>query len=170
MRPASVSARAAATATFRVANSVAIVNRSGGDAPVRVTTKQLAFRHRGCHSVPGQAQTPTTPAPSRASSFKVGRRQWLRYPDVGEATTMPTITFDVPEGALSALRLSPTEFVKEMRVAAALLWYSQGDLSQSKAAEIAGTSRAEFIDELSHRRIPVVQVTAEELQDEIHRE
>jgi Uncharacterised protein family (UPF0175) len=54
---------------------------------------------------------------------------------------MPTITFEVPEGALSALRLSPTEFVKEMRVAAALLWYSHGELSQSKAAEIAGTSR-----------------------------
>jgi predicted HTH domain antitoxin len=83
---------------------------------------------------------------------------------------MPTITFDVPEGALSALRLSPTEFVKEMRVAAALLWYSHGELSQSKAAEIAGTSRAEFIDELAHRRIPVVQATAEEVQDEIHRE
>jgi hypothetical protein len=28
---------------------------------------------------------------------------------------MPTITFDVPDGVLSALRLSPTEFVKEMR-------------------------------------------------------
>jgi hypothetical protein len=36
---------------------------------------------------------------------------------------VPTITFDLPEGALSALRLSPTEFVKEMRVAAALLCY-----------------------------------------------
>ena len=51
---------------------------------------------------------------------------------------MPTVTFELPEGALSALRLSPTEFVKEMRVAAALLWYSQGEISQSKAAEIAG--------------------------------
>jgi predicted HTH domain antitoxin len=83
---------------------------------------------------------------------------------------MPTVTFDVPEGALSALQLSPTEFVKEMRVAAALLGYSHGEISQSKAAEIAGTCRAEFIDELAHRRIPVVQVTTEELQDEIHRE
>ena len=84
---------------------------------------------------------------------------------------MPTITFNVPDGALSALRLSPTEFVKEMRVAAALLWSSHGELSQSKAAEIAGAhGRAEFIDELAHRRIPVVQVTAEELQDETHRE
>ena len=79
---------------------------------------------------------------------------------------MPTIAIDVPEGALSALRLSPAEFVKEMRVAAALRWYSHGELSQSKAAEIAGTSRAEFIDELAHRRIPVVQVTADEQQNE----
>jgi predicted HTH domain antitoxin len=83
---------------------------------------------------------------------------------------MPTVTFELPEGALSALRLSPTEFVKEMRVAAALLWYSQGEISQSKAAEIAGTSRAEFIDALSHRRIPVAQVTPEELQEESLRE
>ena len=83
---------------------------------------------------------------------------------------MPTIIFDVPEGALSALRLSPSEFVREMRMAAALLWYSHGELSQSKAAEIAGTTRAEFIDELAHRKIPVVQVTAEEVQEEINRE
>ena len=55
-----------------------------------------------------------------------------------------------------------------MRVAAGLLWYSQEELSQSHAAKIAGTSRAEFIDELAHRHIPVVQVTTEELQDEIH--
>ena len=80
---------------------------------------------------------------------------------------MPTVTFDIPEGALSALRLSPTEFVNEMRLAAALLWYSQGEISQSKAAEIAGTSRAQFIDELAHRRISVVQVTAEELDEEV---
>jgi predicted HTH domain antitoxin len=86
------------------------------------------------------------------------------------AKGMPTITFEMPEGALSALRLAPTEFVKEMRVAAALLWYSRGELSQSKAAEVAGASRAEFIDELSRRRIPVVQLTDEELRDEIHRE
>ena len=109
-------------------------------------------------------------APFECTVSTVCSQQPTRYPDAGESKTMPTITFDVPEGALSALRLSPTEFVKEMRVAAALLWYSHGELSQSKAAEIAGTSRAEFIDELAHRRIPVVQVTAEELQDEIHRE
>jgi predicted HTH domain antitoxin len=83
---------------------------------------------------------------------------------------MPTVTIEVPEGALSALRLSPAEFVSEMRLAAALLWYSQGEISQSKGAEIAGTSRAAFIDALAHRRIPVVQVSADELSEEVDRE
>lgn len=83
---------------------------------------------------------------------------------------MTTVTFDLPEGTLSALRLSPPEFVKEMRVAAALLWYSQGEISQSKAAEIAGSSRAELIDELARRRIPVVQATLEELNEEMRRD
>jgi predicted HTH domain antitoxin len=55
-----------------------------------------------------------------------------------------------------------------MRVAVARLWYSRSELSQSKAAEVAGTSRAEFIDELAHRQVAVVQVSAEELKDEIH--
>lgn len=78
---------------------------------------------------------------------------------------MAQITFDVPEGARSALRLSANEFVREMRVAAALLWYSEGRISQSVGAPIADVSRAEFIDQLSRRRIPLVQTTAEELPD-----
>jgi uncharacterized membrane protein len=45
-------------------------------------------------------------------------QQRTRSPDSGETKPVPTMTFDVPEGALSALQLSPTEFVKEMRVAA----------------------------------------------------
>jgi len=57
-----------------------------------------------------------------------------------------------------------------MRLAAALLRYSQGEISQSMAAEIAGRNRAEFINELSRRRISVAQVTPAELQDEMNRE
>jgi hypothetical protein len=56
-----------------------------------------------------------------------------------------------------------------MRIAAAPLWYSQSKLSQPRAAEVAGTSRAEFINAMANRHIPVTQVTAAELQGEIHR-
>ena len=83
---------------------------------------------------------------------------------------MAKVTIDLPEGVFSALRRSPREFVDEMRIAAALLWYSQGEISQSKGAEIAGTSRARFIDELSRRRIPLMQATTDELREEMSRE
>ena len=55
-----------------------------------------------------------------------------------------------------------------MRVAAAVQWYAQGIVSQGKAAELAGLTRSEFLEELYRRRVPACQVTAEELTDEIH--
>ncbi|MEM7587485.1 MAG: UPF0175 family protein [Acidobacteriota bacterium] len=80
---------------------------------------------------------------------------------------MATITYDMPPGTFSALRLSPKEFAREMRVAACVQWYAQGAISQGKAAEIAGLSRAEFLEELFRRRVPACQVTYEELIEEI---
>ncbi len=61
---------------------------------------------------------------------------------------MPTVTMDLPEDVFSALRRSPDEFAREMRLAAAMLWYSRGMLSQGKAAEVAGLNRADFLKAL----------------------
>lgn len=83
---------------------------------------------------------------------------------------MATITYDMPPGTFSALRLSPKEFAREMRVAACVQWYAQGAVSQGKAAEIAGLSRAEFLEELFRRKVPACQVTYEELIEEIEHE
>lgn len=82
---------------------------------------------------------------------------------------MTKLTIELPEGAFSALRRSPQEFAKEMRIAAAVQWYAQQQISQEKAAEIAGLSRAEFLDELFRRRVPACQVTLEELAKELER-
>ncbi|MBF0310598.1 MAG: UPF0175 family protein [Magnetococcales bacterium] len=79
---------------------------------------------------------------------------------------MTTVTMEIPADILSVLRRSPEEFVSEMRLAAAVQWYAQGWIAQSKAAEFASVSRAEFLDELYRRRIPAVQVTREELREE----
>jgi predicted HTH domain antitoxin len=83
---------------------------------------------------------------------------------------MAEIVFDFPPTVFSALRKSPSEFATEMRLAAALHWYSQGTISQGKAAEIAGLSRAELLEELHRRRIPAIQVTPEELEEELRRD
>ncbi|MFV2057893.1 MAG: UPF0175 family protein [Thiohalomonadales bacterium] len=55
-----------------------------------------------------------------------------------------------------------------MRVAAAVQWYAQGVISQGKAAEFAGVTRSEFLEELRVRKVSACQVTIEELRDEIH--
>lgn len=83
---------------------------------------------------------------------------------------MAEIVFDFPPTVFSALRKSPPEFAAEMRLAAALHWYSQGTISQGKASEIAGVSRAELLEELHRRRIPAIQVTPEELEEELRRD
>ncbi len=83
---------------------------------------------------------------------------------------MATISYDMPPETFSALRLSPKEFATEMKTAACVQWYAQGLVSQGKAAEIAGLSRADFLDELYRRKVPACQVTYEELIEEIEYE
>jgi predicted HTH domain antitoxin len=80
---------------------------------------------------------------------------------------MATVTVEVPDSAFSALRRSPKEFAREMRIAAAIQWYHQGLISQGKASEIAGLSRADFLEALFRAKVPACQVTAEELKEEL---
>ncbi len=81
---------------------------------------------------------------------------------------MQTVTISLPDSIFPALYVSPDEFMAQMRIEAAAQWYAQKRVSQEKGADIAGISRAEFIDELAKRRIPVNQVTYEELMEEVH--
>jgi hypothetical protein len=49
------------------------------------------------------------------------------------------------EDVFAALRRSPEEFVRELRLAAAIHWYECGEISQEKAAAIAGLDRTDFL-------------------------
>ena len=82
---------------------------------------------------------------------------------------MPTVTMDLPEDVFSALRRSPEEFAREMRLAAAMLWYSRGMISQEKAAEIAGLNRAEFLRALARNEMDVFVVDFADLEREVDR-
>jgi predicted HTH domain antitoxin len=80
---------------------------------------------------------------------------------------MVSLTIELPEEAFSALRVHPDQFAKELRFAAAVQWYHQGRISGSKAAEIAGMTRLDFLDELARRRLDTVKVDLADLEAEL---
>ena len=76
------------------------------------------------------------------------------------------VTIDLPDDAFTVLRTDPDSFVKEMQLAAAVKWYEMGKVSQSKAAELTGLSRQEFLGVLNRFNVSPFQVTPNELKEE----
>lgn len=83
-------------------------------------------------------------------------------------STNMKISIEVPETVFSALRKNPEEFIQEMRIASAVKWYEIGEVSQAKAAEIAGLTRSDFIQALARYRVDFMQYTAEALEMEMN--
>ncbi|MBU4225351.1 MAG: UPF0175 family protein [Chloroflexi bacterium] len=79
------------------------------------------------------------------------------------------VSIELPREVFSALRQDPAGFVREMRVAAAVKWYETGVISQGKAAEIAGLSRAEFVNALNQFGVSPFQYSADEIVSEVTR-
>ncbi|MBK7180417.1 MAG: UPF0175 family protein [Chloroflexi bacterium] len=83
-------------------------------------------------------------------------------------TTTVQLTLELPQDIFSALRQEPEAFLREMRLAAAVKWYETEQISQSKAAEVAGISRAEFLAALARFGVSPFQITADELISEVN--
>lgn len=73
------------------------------------------------------------------------------------------VTVEVPDDAMSALNADPDGFSQELRLAAAVKWFEIGRISQGRAAELAGLSRAAFLDALSGFQVSPFQYSAEEI-------
>jgi hypothetical protein len=83
---------------------------------------------------------------------------------------MATIpSFDVPDEALKALGLTPEEFARELRLAAAAIWYDRGMVSQEIGSHIAGLNRWEFMLGISRLEVSPFQETVEEIQQVLER-
>ncbi len=82
---------------------------------------------------------------------------------------MMEITMKLDEDVLSALRWSPNEFAREMRLAAAIHWYERGDISQEKAAQVAGLDRTDFLFALAREGEDAFIVDFDDLEREQQR-
>ncbi len=72
----------------------------------------------------------------------------------------------LPDSALRSMHATPQGFIDEVLLAAAVKWYELGRISQSKAAEIAGVTRHDFMDALSKLGVSPFQTSEDELRRE----
>lgn len=79
------------------------------------------------------------------------------------------VTLELDEDMLSGLRRSPDEFAREMRLAAAIHWYERGEISQEKAAHIAGLDRTDFLLALAREGEDAFVVDFADLERELRR-
>jgi predicted HTH domain antitoxin len=80
---------------------------------------------------------------------------------------MVTVQVQLPEETFSALRRSPDEMAGDLRLAAAVHWYSRGLISQERAAQLAGLDRTDFILALSREGVDAFAVDMNSLRREL---
>jgi predicted HTH domain antitoxin len=87
---------------------------------------------------------------------------------MGDLTMSRTLAIELADDVFPALQEEPDAMAREMRLFAAMKWYELGRISQSKAAEIAGVCRSEFIAALSRSSVSPFQETAAEITRGLH--
>ena len=79
---------------------------------------------------------------------------------------MNTISIQVPDSVASVFG-NPDDAGKSILAAAVVKWFELGRISQGKAAEILGLSRADFLNLLASYRVSAWQYTEQELDEEL---
>jgi predicted HTH domain antitoxin len=87
----------------------------------------------------------------------------------GRSLSMPELTIELPDDVFATLRRTPDELGQKARLLMAIDRYRRGLISQGRASEIAGVTRAELIDALAVFRIDVIDVDFDEIQRELGR-
>jgi predicted HTH domain antitoxin len=80
---------------------------------------------------------------------------------------METLTVEIPETIRQALKCTPDEMARDMRLDTALMIFRAGKLSSGAAAELAGVPWVLFFDLCAEHQIPVSHITPEDLEREL---
>ncbi|MBI5407993.1 MAG: UPF0175 family protein [Nitrospirae bacterium] len=80
---------------------------------------------------------------------------------------MEKIVLEIPDEILVSLKETPYEFSKDILMLAAVKLYQMGKLSSGRAAQLAGIPRVSFLQSLAKYGVPVLELTKEELRQDI---
>lgn len=80
---------------------------------------------------------------------------------------MRQVILEYPDNLELAVQATPEEMQAQIRLMAALKMFELGKLSSGKAAELAGLSRAEFLEMCGRYRVSVFNYAPDEIEDEL---
>jgi len=72
-----------------------------------------------------------------------------------KGSRMETLTVEIPETIRQALKRTPDEMARDMRLYTALMLFRASKLSSGVAVELAGVPRVLFFDLCAEHQIPV---------------
>ena len=81
-----------------------------------------------------------------------------------------TVILDFPDEIVSSFGRSPEDFAAKLRLAAAIHWYSRGEISQERAAQVAGLDRTDFLMALAREGVGAFSVDFDDLEGSFSRE
>lgn len=77
------------------------------------------------------------------------------------------VTVEVPDHAVEMFGGDEARLGREIFETAVVKWFDEGRISQGKAAELLGLARAELFDVLWRHQVSPIQVTPQELAEEL---
>lgn len=79
-----------------------------------------------------------------------------------------TLTIEYTDELLFTLGVSNEQFSEEAKLLLAAKLYEMGKISSGQAAKLAGKSRVEFLFSLSRLNVPMSNLRAEDIKDELN--
>ncbi|KAI9134931.1 UPF0175 family protein [Acaryochloris sp. CCMEE 5410] len=80
---------------------------------------------------------------------------------------MTQVTLNIPDDLFENSDDTSIDLAQRLQLAAAIYWYTRGEISQGKAAQLAEMTRKKFLERLAHENLDVFQVDLEDLAQEL---
>jgi len=80
---------------------------------------------------------------------------------------MIDISIQLPDEIFDSFRCNPQEFVKKMKLAAAIHWYQKGEISEKKAAQVAGLNHRDFLMSLAEEKVSVSTISLDQVRENL---